>query len=456
MIFYSLQFSLILLLLTSLFAQNISEAKQPNIVFILSDDQAWSDYGFMGNDKVATPNLDKLAKQGLTFKNGYVAAPICRPSLASIVTGVSPTVHGITGNDSNEPGSRAETDPKFRKVFHKYPNWIKSLTAAGYLTFQSGKWWEGTYQDGGFTHGMTHADPKRKGRHGDAGLVIGRTGLEPINEFIDHAQSKKKPFLVWYAPYLPHTPHNPPADLLEKYTKAGHASDVAKYYAMCEWFDATCGELLSLIDKKDLTKDTVIIYACDNGWSPVSTRADDPTQKDWRHYAQRSKSSPFQNGVRTPIMISWPGTITPLDSSDLAHTTDIFPTVMALAGLKAPSNLEGLNLTDPKARERRKFVFGVCHSSHNMTFDKPDETLQYLWVASKDWKLIIRKNGLDKTRYIKLHEWDTEPHRLYRLSEDPNEKINYAVRVPTLVKQLTEITEGWHSTNQRRRTIMQK
>ena len=76
MIFYSLQFSLILLLLTSLFAQNISEAKQPNIVFILSDDQAWSDYGFMGNDKVATPNLDKLAKQGLTFKNGYVAAPI--------------------------------------------------------------------------------------------------------------------------------------------------------------------------------------------------------------------------------------------------------------------------------------------------------------------------------------------------------------------------------------------
>ena len=155
-------------------------------------------------------------------------------------------------------------------------------------------------------------------------------------------------------------------------------------------------------------------------------------------------------------MISWPGTITPLDSSDLAHTTDIFPTVMALAGLKAPSNLEGLNLTDPKARERRKFVFGVCHSSHNMTFDKPDETLQYLWVASKDWKLIIRKNGLDKTRYIKLHEWDTEPHRLYRLSEDPDEKINYAVRVPTLVKQLTEITEGWHSTNQRRRTIMQK
>ncbi len=437
-------------------AEETAEPKKPNFIFILSDDQAWSDYGFMGNDKVATPNLDKLAKQGLTFKKGYVAAPICRPSLASIITGVSPTVHGITGNDPDKEGPRAEKDPPFRDIFHKYPNWVKLLTEAGYLTFQSGKWWEGTFQDGGFTHGMTHADPKRKGRHGDKGLVIGRTGLAPITEFIDHAQAEDKPFLVWYAPFLPHTPHNPPARLLNKYTAAGHPHDVAKYYAMCEWFDETCGELIDIIDKKDLTQETVIIYACDNGWSPASTRADDPDQKGWKIYALRSKGSPFENGIRTPIMVSWPGTIEPLDSPDLAHSVDIFSTVSALAGLDTPEAVEGINLTDTDARENRKLVFGVYHASHNMTLGKPEETLQYLWVVAGDWKLLVRKDGLDKTRYRKLHSWDKEAYRLYHLKTDPHEKINLAEKVPTLVKELESVIDAWHTGNLTRRRVMQK
>lgn len=438
----------IVFLLTSLIASaDPAQKSRPNIVFILSDDQAWTDYGFMGHEVIKTPNLDKLAAQGLTFERGYVAAPLCRPSLASLVTGVSPTVHGIPGNDADGSNERVKKDIPFREQFHKLPSFVKALTASGYLTFQSGKWWEGSYQDGGFTHGMTHGDPKRGGRHGDAGLEIGRKGIKPITDFIDHSTSEKKPFFIWYAPFLPHTPHNPPADLLKKYTAKDRPMDVAKYYAMCEWFDQTCGDLLGYIDQKNLTNNTVVIYTCDNGWAAASTRADDPAQKLWRHYAQRSKSSPFENGIRTPMMVSWPRTIDPSRSTELAHSIDIFPTIAAITGISAPDNLPGINLLDKKARKDRTTVFGVCHSVYNMTLADPDDTLQYLWCIDGDWKLMIRYNGSDTTAYKKLHIWDTTPIRLYHLSKDPHETNNLAEQHPEKVQVLKKKIEQWHAMN---------
>ena len=203
-------------------------AAKPNIVLIISDDQAWSDYGFMGHPDIRTPHLDKLAGRSLTFGHGYVAAPLCRPSLASMATGLYPFQHGITGNDVDGHKKRAELDRPVQAAFHKHPSFIKSLVADGYLAHQSGKWWEGSYRDAGFTHGMTHGDPKRGGRHGDAGLEIGRKGMEPVTAFIDRAVGAEKPFLLWYAPFLPHTPHNPPKRLLDKYATPGRAADVAK------------------------------------------------------------------------------------------------------------------------------------------------------------------------------------------------------------------------------------
>ena len=140
-------------------------------------------------------------------------------------------------------------------------------------------------QDGGFTHGMTHGDPKRGGRHGDEGSEDraspqGLKPMKPVTDFIDLATERKEAVpMVWYAPFLPHTPHNPPQRLLEKYTVPGRAEDVAKYYAMCEWFDETCGQLLGYLDKKNLTENTMVIYICDNGWAAASTNASDPNQK---------------------------------------------------------------------------------------------------------------------------------------------------------------------------------
>ncbi|MCH9653430.1 MAG: sulfatase [Planctomycetes bacterium] len=418
--------------------------ERPNIVLIISDDQAWTDYSFMGHPAIKTPNLDALAKRSLVMERGYVAAPLCRPSLASMVTGLYPFQHGITGNDVDGRNNRAALDVPMRSAFHRHPSVIKKLVDSGYLAHQSGKWWEGSWQDGGFTHGMTHGDPQRRGRHGDAGLKIGREGLEPVTDFIDTAVAADKPFFLWYAPFLPHTPHNPPQRLLKKYTKPGRAPDVAKYYAMCEWFDETCGQLMGYLDRKKIADNTLIVYICDNGWAAPSTNADDPNQKLWKGYAQRSKSSPYENGIRTPIMISWPGKVKPKRVPEFAHAIDLFPTIAAASGVAAPKTLPGIDLLDSRAREARKRVFGVCNSTHNITIGNTDETLQYLWCVEDKWKLLVRHNGSDTTQYRNLHVWDKAKYRLYNLAEDPHERNDLAAKHPEVVERLRKDIATWH------------
>lgn len=422
-----------------LFTAFLHAAEKPNIIVILSDDQAWSDYGFMGHAHIKTPHLDKLAQNSIVFDRGYVASPLCRPSLASILTGRYPFDHGVTGNDVDGGNNRAVLDAPVQANFHKLPSFVKMLTTNGYLAHQSGKWWEGSYKDGGFTHGMTQGE-----RHGDAGLTIGRKGLKPINDFLDIAAKEKKPFLLWYAPFLPHTPHDPPPRLLKKYTQEGRAPDVAKYYAMCEWFDETCGELLGQIETRGLSKNTVVLYICDNGWAASSTNQADPNQKLWSQYSLRSKSSPYENGIRTPIMVSWPGKLTPTRSPDFAHAIDFLPTIAAATGIEAPKDLPGVNLLDEKARRERDTVFGVCNSVHNMTPGDPDGTLQYLWCVSGDWKLLVRHHGSDTTNYKNVHIWDQQPARLYNVKIDPNEKNEVSVAHPEIVEKLRKKIEAWH------------
>ena len=129
-----------------------SQEKRPNIVFIISDDQAWDDYGFMGSTIAKTPHLDKLASESLVFKRGYVTSPLCRPSLASMVTGLHTHEHGVFANDVDGMKNRAVLDIPVQKAFHKHPSFIRQLTESGYLSHQSGKLWEGSYKDAGFSH----------------------------------------------------------------------------------------------------------------------------------------------------------------------------------------------------------------------------------------------------------------------------------------------------------------
>lgn len=405
---------------------------RPNVVFILSDDQGWEDYGFMGNDVVRTPHLDALAAESLLFERGYVVSPLCRPSLASMVTGLHPHEHGVVGNDVSPARKRARNaeDRPVRAAFHEMPSLIRFLVERGYLAFQSGKWWEGSWKDGGFTHGMTHGDPVKGGRHGDVGLKIGREGMAPIEAFFDTAAEEGKPFFLWYAPFLPHTPHNPPADLLAHYEAQGLTEGTANYYAMCEWFDQTCGELTASLDRRGIRENTLIVYVCDNGWRAADDSKIPLPEGWWPDYAPKSKGSPYELGIRTPIFFALPGKIEPRRAAGMASSLDLFPTIAALCGFKVPEDLPGIDLTT----ETREEVVGAAYSIHNMTPGDPFATLQYSWLRSGDWKFLRRHDGLDTTRFITVHEWDRVPLQLFDLSQDPDETTNLADRHPDLVE----------------------
>ncbi len=429
-------------LLLSVATLHAADSTRPNIVLILSDDQAWTDYGFMGHPDIQTTHLDKLASRSLVFERGYVASALCRPSLASILTGQYPRTHGAVGNDVDGMNDRQRLDEPVRERFHQLPSFVRQLTSNGYLAHQSGKWWEGSHFDGGFTHGMM----QQPARHGSSeSLSIGRQGIKPVTEFIDHAVAQEKPFFVWYAPFMPHTPHTPPERLLQKYQVPGRADDVAKYYAMCEWFDETCGELLNHLEVRGLTENTVVLYICDNGWVASSVNGNDPAQGDWNRYAMRSKGSPYENGVRTPVLVSWPKEVTPAHATESAHAIDLFPTIAAIAGLDTPEQLPGINLLDGEARRSRDTVFGETHSIHNLTVGDPDATLQYLWCVEDEWKLIVRFHGADTTEYQIVHVWDKAPVRLYCVKEDPHEVHDLAAQHPEIVERLREKITTWYA-----------
>ena len=293
--------------------QATKKAATPNVLLIISDDQTWTDYGFMGHPVIQTPRLDQLARESVTFTRGYVPTALCRPSLMTMITGLYPSQHGVTGNDPAIPvnlkAGTARRDAAYLAECERLRSRVKTmptiprlLAQRGYLSFQTGKWWEGPHSYGGFTHGMTHGDFTRGGRHGDAGLAIGRTGLQPVYDFIDLATTQQKPFFIWYAPFLPHTPHNPPPRILKKYEQVGRSPALAKYYAMCEWFDETCGSLLDHLDDRKLSKNTLVIYVTDNGWIQRTSTTKVPD--GWRpRFAPKSKQSPYDGGVRTPIMV---------------------------------------------------------------------------------------------------------------------------------------------------------
>ncbi len=184
-------------------------AERPNVILIISDDHAWTDYGFLGNEKIQSPHIDKLAAEGLTFTRGYVTTALCSPSLATMLTGLYTHQHGITGND---PVKGKDCEAWLDQLDFEHPMLPKLLAAAGYNTMHTGKYWMRQPAAAGFTH-----DNGQTGRHGGRSLDIGRKTM--------------KPFFVWYAPFLPHTPHNPPQRLLDKYADV-QPEKKAKYYAM--------------------------------------------------------------------------------------------------------------------------------------------------------------------------------------------------------------------------------
>lgn len=423
--------------------------EKPNVLMIISDDQAWSDYSFMGHESIKTPSLDALAKQSVVFRRGYVPTALCRPSLMTIITGMYAHQHGVTGNDPSPKYAARGTDKernrraKLITYIDKLDTLPKKLANHGYLCHQSGKWWEGNFKRGGFTHGMTRGFPEKGGRHGDDGLKIGRNGLKAVTNFVDMAVEQKKPFFVWYAPFLPHTPHNPPARLLEKYTADGRPKTIAKYYAMCEWFDESCGQLIEHLDQAKVRDNTLIVYVCDNGW------IQNPAKNG---FAPRSKQTPYEGGIRTPIMFSWPAKFKPAEREELCSSIDIFPTVLGATGTAAPADAPGLNLLTNMVESKpikRDAIFGESFAHDIADLDKPEASLLFRWCIKGKWKLLLTYDG-ETNRHAKTHPREEKRPQLFDLTADPAEKKNLAAENPKIVAELVGKIEAWYPVKERK------
>ncbi|MBM4029424.1 MAG: hypothetical protein FJ280_29110, partial [Planctomycetes bacterium] len=412
-----------------------THGSRPNIVLIISDDQAWGDYSFMGHPHIETPHLDRLAREGLTFTRSYVTAPLCRPSLATLVTGLHPHQHGIVGNDPPSPQrprgkdwlvTRARLNEHLVRRIELVPTLPRMLAEKGYVSLQTGKWWEETPARGGFTAGMTHGDPARGGRHGDAGLTIGRQGLGAITGFIDRAVAEDRPFYVWYAPFLPHSPHTPPERLEQKYLPKAPTPAVAKYWAMCEWFDETCGELLAYLGQKGLRENTIVAYVCDNGW------IQDPNRTNV--FAPRSKQSPYEGGIRTPIMIRWPARLQPrFDTQTLVSSTDLVPTLLKACGLQPTAAMQGVDLLDARALAGRSSIYAAAYEHDIVDINRPAESLKY--------RVVI--NGLKKLILPNPARLPGAKAELYDVLADPHERNDLAATEPQTVRQLTQELDRW-------------
>jgi uncharacterized sulfatase len=194
---------------------------------------------------------------------------------------------------------------------------------------------------------------------------------------------------------------------------------------MCEWFDETCGELLDLLDARKLSDNTIVIFLADNGW------IQDP-QAD--RYAPRSKQSPYDGGLRTPILVRWPGKVAPRVCDTPVSAIDVAPTVLRAAGIDPPAGMEGVNLRDEKAVAGRPAVFGEVFTHNAVDLHDPASSLRYRWAVEGDWKLIVpdRRNVPDGIV------------ELFDVAHDPGETRNLAAeQQPRVIELLRKLDACW-------------
>lgn len=445
-----------------------SAAPRPNVVLIIPDDQTYRDFGFMGNARVKTPHLDRLAAQSARFPNGYVPTSVCSPSLATLLTGRYPHQHGIHYNHpppGNAAFNRMNTAAEYERVrgrsfylIRSAPTLPRLLAREGYRCFQTGKFWEGHFSNAGFTDGMTvfkaSAAPAYGNRklaggelaahgNGDAGLNIGRDTMRPIFDFVDSCGTNQ-PFLLWYAPFLPHQPHDSPRRFYELYRDApGLPEHFVPYYAAISQFDDTVGQLIGHLEKRGAARNTLFVLCSDNGWT-ASTRRERNRPEEFAH-TRESKRSPFEDGLRTPILFRWDGHTKPATHEALASSVDIVPTILAALGLEGRiADLPGTNLwaaATGRSPAPERPVFGEIYPGDASSLGHPSRDLAYRWVRAGEFKLIVPQAHDGKKPW---EAYVTKP-ALFNVVADPAEQHDLA-NDPSHANQLRRLRQllaGW-------------
>ncbi|MGB0581101.1 MAG: sulfatase-like hydrolase/transferase [Limisphaerales bacterium] len=340
-----------------------TEAKPPNILFILADDMGYGDTGFMGSKHLKTPHLDALARSGVICSQGYVCSPVCSPSRAGLITGRDPRRFGYEEN-MNKAAPFYDTRPELLGLAPGEHTLGDHLRAAGYATALIGKWHLGTTEDfhplergfdyfcGMLTGGHSYFPDAKKNK-----LERNREPLSKFSNpyltdfFTDEAMSwldrqESKPWFLFASYNAPHGPMQATEADLELF---GHISDKRRrtYAAMMFALDRGVGRLRDWLKKNGQLENTLIVFFSDNGGAT--------NNGSWNGKLSGAKGNLREGGVRVPMFWSWPGTLPsgkPYDSP--ASSLDLLPTFLAAAGAKP------LPLRDPMPHEdKRNFNRGV-------------------------------------------------------------------------------------------------
>ena len=426
---------------------SMSKETQPNIIMIVVDDLGWSDVGYnQTTDLLETPNIDGLAKQSLRFDHAYAGAANCAPSRAVLMSGQYGPRHGIY---TVSPSARG--DAKTRKLIPtKNQRGLKpevitlaeALKNAGYATGHFGKWHLGDDPDtqgfdinvAGSHQGMTfhYFSPYKlpnidDGEDGE--YLTDRLTSEVINWV---KMKKESPFFAYLPYYSVHTPFQAPANTIEKYQQKGIQDEKqATYAAMVELMDSNVGRILETLEAEDIADNTLVIFTSDNGGYRMSSF---PT------LIRAGKGSYYEGGIRVPLLVRWPGKITPNIDPTLVINADFYPTLLGLANAEFPNQvLDGMDLSSAflgkQVVESRDLFwhFPVYLQAHHAPTDQGQDPLFRTRpgsaMRSGDWKLI--------------HYFEHDEYELYNLSNDVGERVNLATELPEKLNELKEKLEAW-------------
>lgn len=447
-----LRFSFLILISLSIFScETHTTPHMPNIILINIDDMGWKDLGFMGSEYYETPNLDKLSKLGMTFSNGYASAANCAPSRASLMTGKWTPRHGIYTVQSSERGESKDrklipvnnttTLSKEHKVFPEL------LNEFGYSTCHSGKWhlsktpmtygFDVNIGGGHNGHPASYNPPYKNVKiSGGKSQYLTDLIMEKTLVFIDTVNA---PFFLNYAPYAVHTPIHPVEDLLDKYEskQPSNGQGNSKYATMVENLDRNIGLLISSLKKRNLLKNTLIIFTSDNGGLYGITR---------QHPLRAGKGSYYEGGIRVPFIFVWPGKIEANSQSDIPITNlDIFPTILESVEMDySKYNPDGASLWPLLNQETieldRKLYwhFPIYLQAYNVEDNE-----------SRDALFRTRPGSVIRYGKWKLHYYfEDNEMELYDLSSDIGERDNLVLTEPSKSDELLRhLQDWWKKTN---------
>ena len=437
-----IRLSLLLLVLSSVIAS--ASEKKPNILFIMIDDMGWMDLGVQGNSAVRTPNVDHLATEGMRFTDAYAASPVCTPTRAAIMTGLSPARLHITNHTPDLPSFTPKDAKLLPAKMHQhlkadYRTLAEELKDVGYDTGFIGKWHlSGREEDrktreplaqgfnlniGGCSFGgppsffdpykIPNLEPRKKGEY-----LPDRLADEAIT-FMKKDRGEE-PFFLCLWNYTVHWPMEAPEALLKKYAgKEGPGIKDTRYAAMIEAMDTSIGRVLKAVDELKLRDDTLVIFTSDNGgFGGVADM--DPLRAD--------KGWLYEGGIRIPLIVRWPGVVkSGVKNSVPVISTDWFPTLVEVAGAKAPEITDGESLMpilSGKGKLKRDAIF---FHYPNYAFHQRNRLGSA--IRSGDYKLIER--------------FDDGSLELYDLKNDIGEQKNLAEAQAPLAEKLAQRLRDW-------------